>query len=232
MKVKFIKSIFNLFEKVSHLPGADKIISAYIDFTNLAPPITLSFDVAYAQYSTSYHDSLVVDLFSDCDAAGARVYAKGDALLSTAPLTTSIFVPTSSQWRTDVVNLDAYAGHSPLEIRIIGESGYGNDLYLDNININGFNVGIGENKNIKNYVSVFPNPASEIANVEISAIETKDVLIAVVDLLSNVIYSVHDVSFNGLKRYELDLSKFPSGIYFIKVEAGNFYSTQKINVIR
>ncbi|MCX6274299.1 MAG: T9SS type A sorting domain-containing protein [Bacteroidetes bacterium] len=211
--------------------GEDKIISGYIDFTNLVAPITLSFDVAYAQYSTTYHDSLIVDLYSDCDAAGTRVYAKGDALLSTAPLTTNIFVPTSSQWRNDVINLDSYAGHSALEIRIIAKTGYGNDLYLDNININGINVGIGEAKNTENHVSVFPNPASGKAFVEVNASQTKNVSINVLDLLGNSITSINDASFNGMKRYEIDLNKLSAGIYFIKVDAGDFQSTQRINVI-
>ncbi len=212
--------------------GEDKIISGYIDFTNLIPPITLSFDVAYAVYSANYHDSLIVDLYSDCEAIGTRVYAKGDALLATAPTTTNIFVPTSSQWRNDAINLDSYAGHSALEIRIIGKTGYGNDLYLDNININGFNVGINETKNAEGIVTVFPNPSSGKIFIEVKSVHSKNAAVEILDLIGNRISSLNDASFAGMKRYEMDLSNLSAGIYLLKVNAGDFQSTQRLDIIR
>ena len=212
--------------------GEDKMISGYIDFTNLVPPISLSFDVAYAQYSTGYHDSLIVDLFSDCDAAGTRIYAKGDALLATAPITTNIFVPTSTQWRNDVVNLDAYAGHDPLEVRIIGKTGYGNDLYLDNININGINVGIEPLNGEENFVSVFPNPASGKIFIEVASAGTKKVSASIFDLLGNEIQSMTDAAFTGRSRYSFSLDAWPPGIYLVKVQAGEMSVTRKISVVR
>jgi photosystem II stability/assembly factor-like uncharacterized protein len=212
--------------------GEDKIISGYVDFGNLIPPITLSFDVAYMQFSNAYHDSLIVDVFSDCDASGTRVYAKGDALLATAPMSMNEFIPNASQWRTDVINLDAYAGHSPLEIRIIGKTGYGNDLFLDNININGFNVGVNENHALPGHVSVFPNPAADNVYVELASPGAKEAAVTLLDAVGNQITSVSDIAFAGSKRYSIDLQGLSAGIYFIRTIAGDLVSTQKISVVR
>ncbi len=71
-----------------------------------------------------------------------------------------------------------------------------------------------------------------ILSIEVTASQTKNVSINVLDLPGSVITSISDASFNGLKRYEIDLSKLSAGIYFIKVDAGDFRSTQRINVIR
>ncbi len=213
--------------------GSDKIISSYIDFANLVPPITLSFDLAYAPFQTTgYDDSLVIDLYNDCDMTSARVYAKGRDSLATAPLAGSPFTPAANQWRTDVVNLDAFAGHAPLEIRFIAISAYGNDLWLDNINLAGTPLGVNENKRTENYVNVFPNPASGKVYVEVSASHTKNVSVMVVDMLGNKLKEIRDASFIGLNRYPIDLTDLSSGIYFIKVLAGDLNTTQKINVIR
>lgn len=211
--------------------GEDKIISGYVDFGNLIAPITLSFDVAYAQYSTGYHDSLIVDLYSDCEPGSPRVYAKGDATLATAPVTMSQFVPSAGEWRTETVNLDAYAGHSPLEIRIIGKTGYGNFLYLDNININGINVGLNEPFAGKNEVTVFPNPSTGKLSVDITS-SARSIAVTLLDMIGNELSVLKDESFNGHARYNLDLDRFPQGIYFIRTVAGEITSTQKVSIVR
>jgi hypothetical protein len=112
--------------------GEDKILSMYVDFTNAIPPIRMFFDVAYAPYSATYQDSLFVDVYSDCNGAGPKIYSKGYLGLATAPTTTTLFVPTATQWRTDTINLDTCAGNPPTRFRFIAKSGYGNQLYLDN----------------------------------------------------------------------------------------------------
>jgi PKD repeat protein len=99
--------------------------------------ITLSFDVAYWSYTTqSYQDTLVVLISTDCGATYNPIYTKGGAVLSTVPgNSTSSFTPTSTQWRTETISLNAYIGQNfMLAFRNIGR--YGNNLYVDNISVN------------------------------------------------------------------------------------------------
>ena len=65
------------------------------------------------------------------------IYNKSGTDLATVADQTTAFVPSvSSDWRMETVDLSAYAG-SIISIQIVAVNGYGNNLYLDNINING-----------------------------------------------------------------------------------------------
>lgn len=121
----------------NNLNGAhDEFRSVSIDLTayNTA---TLVFDVAYQMYSSSYPDSFQVLVSTNCGASFTSVYLKTGAVLATvAGDNSSPFVPTSGQWRTETVNLNAFTGQTVmLNFRNIGR--YGNNLYVDNILLNG-----------------------------------------------------------------------------------------------
>jgi len=99
--------------------------------------ISLTFDVAYWTYTNqSYQDSLQVLISTDCGVTFTQVYNKGGATLSTvAGQSTTSFTPTSTQWRKETVNLNAYIGQSFL-LAFRNVARYGNNLYLDNISVN------------------------------------------------------------------------------------------------
>lgn len=142
-----------------------------LDLTN-ETAASLSFDVAYARYSGSYIDGLRVDVYNNCGATFAgTVFSKSSADLATSADQTTAFAPSSaSQWRNELVDLTDYVGSS-IKIKFIGECGYGNNLYVDNINVN--NVGIPNNDLIAEFsasegnaclgqtVSVFDNSVGD-----------------------------------------------------------------------
>ncbi len=105
-------------------------------FTGLASA-QLQFDVAYAQYSATYFDGLDVSVSTDCGQTFTSVYSKSGAVLATAPNTTTNFTPTSSQWRTETVDLTAYVGNPSVIVAFKNLSGNGNRLFVDNINLTG-----------------------------------------------------------------------------------------------
>lgn len=110
----------------------DRLIKV-VDLTNM-DAASLSFDVAYARYSATRFDKLKVYI-NTCDGNEFLVYEKGGSNLATAPDQTTSFTPSAcSQWRTELVNLNPYAGK---QVKLIfeNENGYGNRLFLDNINI-------------------------------------------------------------------------------------------------
>ncbi len=111
----------------------DELYVKRLDFTG-ATSVNLSFDVAYQVFS-GYADSLAVLVSTDCGATFTKLYQKGGTVLSSAGSGGNNFVPTAAQWRTDVVNLDAYVGQSNVLIAFQNVNGYGNKLYLDNINV-------------------------------------------------------------------------------------------------
>lgn len=112
----------------------DEIQLPGFDFTGVTSP-QLSFDVAYARYSSSRSDTLEVLVSTDCGATWTQEFIKGGNTLSTASQQTSAFVPTAAQWRNEVVTLNSYAGNASVMIRFRNRGRNGNNLYIDNINI-------------------------------------------------------------------------------------------------
>jgi hypothetical protein len=142
----------------------DNVYIKNLDLSNLQHA-TLGFDVAYSFYSEHYFDRLRVSVSSDCGAAWEPVYDKAKDELATAPFSDVYFIPTSSQWRRELVDLSAFAGSADVLIRFEAISGHGNNLYIDNIGVEE-NTGIGGGETDASGVRIFPNPASEYVNVK------------------------------------------------------------------
>jgi photosystem II stability/assembly factor-like uncharacterized protein len=126
----------------------------------------LRFDVAYAQYSQSYSDTLEVLVSTDCGVTFTSVFRKGGAQLSTAPATTSLFYPDSSQWRTETVSLAAFAGQTDLLIAFRDICHYGQLMFIDNINLSG---PLATPQPVQPTVAaIYPNPAAsgQVVNVQ------------------------------------------------------------------
>ncbi|MEN9340344.1 MAG: hypothetical protein RIQ62_1656 [Bacteroidota bacterium] len=94
----------------------------------------VKFDVAYQVFS-GYADSLAVLISTDCGSNWNLVYQKGGSVLSSAGSGGNNFVPAANQWRTDSIDISAFAGYPNVLIAFQNINGYGNKLYLDNINI-------------------------------------------------------------------------------------------------
>ncbi len=94
---------------------------------------SMSFDVAYAQYSNET-DQLDVRVSDDCGQTWTTVYSKNGAGLSTTSPKTPAFTPQAGEWRTEVVNLSAFTTGDIL-VKFVGISDYGNNMYIDNVNL-------------------------------------------------------------------------------------------------
>lgn len=108
-----------------------------LDMTQAAAGATamMTFDVAYRAYSATFADDLRVDLSTDCGQTFNPVYFKGGATLATGADATQSWQPTlATDWRNDTVDLTTYLG-SNVVLRFVNVCGYGNNLYVDNINV-------------------------------------------------------------------------------------------------
>lgn len=121
----------------------DYLITPALDLTTYTG-LTISFDLAYAPFSFSDRDGLIVAISVDCGNSFPTqnyVYQKEGQELATAPLNAGSYLPSGrSDWRTETINLDQFAGLEQVKIAFIGVNDFGNNLYLDNININGTRI--------------------------------------------------------------------------------------------
>ncbi|MBM3430441.1 MAG: PKD domain-containing protein, partial [Bacteroidetes bacterium] len=119
----------------------DEMRTPKLSFTNLTAA-QMTFDVAYAAYNATYVDGLEVLISTDCGTNWTSLYNKTGSTvaagnLPTAAATTNAFTPTSAQWRTETINLNSYINNPSVQLAFRNIAGYGNNLYVDNINITG-----------------------------------------------------------------------------------------------
>ncbi|MEO8151244.1 MAG: PKD domain-containing protein [Bacteroidia bacterium] len=112
----------------------DEFRTPQYNFQNLGAAY-LTFDHAYANYDPGYHDTLAVLVSTDCGLTFNEVYNKGYTDLETAPDDLGFFVPDSSQWVTDTIDMTPYLNQPKVLITFQSRGHYGNALYVDNINL-------------------------------------------------------------------------------------------------
>lgn len=80
-------------------------------------------------------------------------------------------------------------------------------------------------------VSIYPNPASSQANVEMSLATTQNVTIHVYNMIGQDVYAKNYGSLNaGDHHFTINTASYHSGIYFISIEAGDSKITHKLIV--
>jgi PKD repeat protein len=131
---------FDNFE-FNDIGNTDEMRTPKLNFQGLSSA-NLTFNVAYAAYDATYVDGLQVLISTDCGTTFTSLYSKtgstvGAGYLPTAAATTTLFVPTTAQWRTETISLTPYVGLTNVTLAFRNLAGYGNSLYIDNINISG-----------------------------------------------------------------------------------------------
>lgn len=84
---------------------------------------------------------------------------------------------------------------------------------------NGGGVHIGEPNPKIVGILIYPNPGSNTVTIEISSVNTNDIKIKIVDILGKEIYMDEIKNYNGSYSFELDISKFSTGIYILHLQA-------------
>ncbi len=125
----------------------DAMLTKALDFSGYSN-ITLTFEHAYRRYNTNSTDSLIIYVSTDCGSTFSRAFVRGEngtGSFATAATSTNNFVPANSgEWCMGtvgsdcfVVDLTAFAGSSQAVVKFESFNNYGNNLYIDNINITG-----------------------------------------------------------------------------------------------
>ena len=124
----------------------DIIQTEIFDLTNAGVP-SLKFDLAKAQYSTTFFDALRVEISIDCGISFTSIYEKTGLDLSTVPgYITFNWTPSSeNDWRTEEIDLTPYEGENVL-FRFVNINGYGNSTFNYNINCSAETLSVGENE--------------------------------------------------------------------------------------
>ena len=118
-----------------------------------------------------------------------------------------------------------------MEIRFNAVSGYGNEIYLDNINITANALGIHDQQN-NSFFQVYPNPAGNSFNVEISSEKNAAIRIVIYDMMGNIVQSENKNVSEGKNYFPVNVSAFSEGIYLVQVIENGGVTTQRISILR
>jgi PKD repeat protein len=116
----------------------DNLISKPVSLIGVTSA-TMTFKVAYKNYpNPGNYDSLRVYVSTNCGSTyGAAVYTKGGTSLATSGSLSTEFTPSvAGDWRTETVVLNSFVGNN-IVVKFEGTDRWGNDLYIDDINITG-----------------------------------------------------------------------------------------------
>jgi len=208
--------------------SSDIIVTPAFNLSSLSSGV-LSFWLAYSQYlntanGITYSDRLKVLYSTDCGATWFIIYDKSGATLqtTTAPSTLSTgFMPTAADWRKETIDIAPLTTITNFAFENV--SGYGNLLYIDDINIGNL-VNINELDN--ELFTLTPNPSNGIFHINTLLINSYN--FEVYDATGQMV-NKGNISFDDTKT--LDFGNLCSGSYLVKFDDTNNHQFSKKFVI-
>lgn len=186
-----------------------------MNFSDVATP-SLKFDYAHRRYSTS-NEKLQVKASSDCGTSWTTVWEKSGANLATVTSGTGEFNATASQYQTAQVDLASFAHQENVIIKFVFTSGYGNNVFVDNIEI--LNTPVDIEDVDESVLSIFPNPVKDVLTINynktISQIDVYDVNGKLVKTFTTVGSSIN-------------VSDLSNGVYLLNMQTEEGLVVRKI----
>lgn len=183
---------------------------------------TLAFDHTYKQYQ-SENDQLTIYVSTDCGSTWSQVFQASGSNLATLPASTTQYnAPVAGDWQANTVDLSAYDGMSDVVIRFEFQSAYGNNLFLDNINVDELSS-VSEEDAVA--FAIYPNPASDNFTVKLD--ESTEASISMIDVQGKVVASQNVA---GQSSTQVDVTALAPGIYTVLVSSENGVATKKVVV--
>jgi PKD repeat protein/photosystem II stability/assembly factor-like uncharacterized protein len=196
-----------------------ELITPTIDLTNVVEA-QLHYDYAYARWGSGYEDGLRIDISTDCGLSWAELFYAFGEDLTTVDNQQDPWQPVDcSDWSIDnTIDISDFAGEEVV-IRFVGINGWGNNFYLDNVNISSLLVGIDEVPQAAE-MTVYPNPSKGLFIVQHN--------------LKNARLQLFGMDGKILLDQELEKSReqitaqFPAGIYQVQLTDGKVVINKKL----
>ena len=187
--------------------------------------VFFNFKYAFARKNNSNNEVLKLLASNDCGKTWSLRKIIQYSQLTTAPDQNN-FIPTFSEWKeATVTSIIGPLCVQNFRFKFEFQSGGGNNLYIDNINISYENT-TGVSKSFISEISIYPNPTNDILNIVSSNSFSK---IQVLDMMGKEVLMKNE---SNMKRAVINTSFLDNGYYSLKISQGNqvnFYSFIKVN---
>ncbi|MEM7160944.1 MAG: PKD domain-containing protein [Bacteroidota bacterium] len=206
----------------------DELQSPTIDLSS-ATDAVLSFYVAYSKKGESDDDRLRVYVSKDCGenwSLRKTITANGD--LETGAPQVAPFAPEADQWNfIEVTNILESFYVENFRMMFRWESGGGNNIYLDDINL----IGTVSNNDIsidRIQLQLFPNPSEGQSTLAFSIGEAANATIYITDLNGKKVASLYAGNLNaGQQSLNFDSPELANGTYLIVIELNDQLFSKK-----
>jgi Secretion system C-terminal sorting domain len=189
----------------------------------------ISFDYAYNNYvgtDGTFYDGLALKISKDCGATWSEIWKKTGIALktTTAAGIPGNFYPTATTWKNAIATIPAAFINSPeLVIKVEAQSGFGNNIYVDNITLT--KATATSNLNLDNAISVYPNPVND--KINIVGIEG-DAQVALIDIYGRTIQTMQLKNNVGTTTFNVD--GFVTGNYLLRITQDGDSVTKSIMI--
>lgn len=195
-----------------------------VDFTS-SKTYMLSFDLAYVKKNdNSNAENLSVYVKDGCDGQEILRFTKSASKLKTGlDNNQSAFKPNDNEWQKFTVDLRAFENSTSLYCKFVFSSNNGNNIYIDNISLGGYPIGIEENNQNKTLdFSVFPNPNNGTFEMNITSETEGTSSIELLNLLGQkIVLKQSQKLAKGNQKIAFTTTKIEPGIYFLIVKTEN-----------
>ena len=221
-----LRTIFYHFLWITEVVEFDFLIDK-LDFTENDHPIIV-FDRAYAMTDENTDDEYTVYASVDCGNTWDEVYHKQGDELVTAPAILGLFMPTTAEeWTTDTIDIADYANMDEVVFKFSGLSTFEGALYIDNIRIGSLETtGYIETSNTGSNFKIYPNPATDVINVNFDNNETSSFTINIFNLTGQKLKTVSSQGSIG-QSIQIDISDLSKGIYYLNLVSEKINTTSK-----
>ena len=149
-------------------------------------------------------------------------------------------LPRKSYMARDGVNMVQYLFAKTKYPRAIYFGTYGRGIFMDTTyvtdRVNEISdpedwVGINTVDNGENYMKIYPNPAVENVNIDLSIVNSGNAVIKIYDVAGKLVYTENLGYLNeGVHQYSMNCRGFNRGMYLVNINVGKESATSKLIV--
>ena len=195
-----------------NIGGINRFETQQIDLTSSTFSKVLTFDLAYAS-GISATDTLSVYATNDCGYSQELLFKTGGEELSTALAQNELFIPTKNDWIRKVLSLANFTDKTSVSFIFENESGNGNAIYVDNLN-----VALSNNDFPNDAITAFPNPFQNEVQIA-GALAGEATSIRISDSRGKIVYE-SEFTASG-EVIQLNLGFLSDGMYVISVQSND-----------
>jgi hypothetical protein len=211
------------------LGAIDELISPSYNLSTLNNP-TLQFRYSGAAVDNTPSDQLRIMASDDCGETWSTRETLSGFELTNAGLVPEAYLPSeNSTWTEVSVGLGSFESDPNVRIKFRWVSGdRSNNFYIDDVTISGSPLGMDDLERQLD-INVAPNPTADITTVSMTLLESSKVRMEVVDILGKEVTPLFARDMTaGPYRYDVNMSAFNSGVYYLRIFVDNDMIVKKV----